>query len=66
MAGMALFEEEPARRRPAHEIGQDLTLLSVEELEERIAMLRAEAERLEAELRKKGTSKAAAAAFFKR
>ena len=63
---MALFEEEPPRKAKAHEIGQDLSLLSVGELTERIGMLRAEIERLEAELKAKGATKSAAEALFRR
>ncbi len=32
---MALFDDEPARKRKTHEIGQDLSLLSIADLEER-------------------------------
>ncbi len=41
-------------------------LLSVGELEERIVQLRAEIERLEAELKSKGSTKEAAEALFRR
>ena len=53
---MALFDDEPLKKPKIHEIGQDLSLLSVGELNERIAILRAEIERLEADLKVKGTS----------
>ena len=46
---MALFEEEPRKKKTVHEIGQDLATLSVGELEERISLLREEISRLEAE-----------------
>ena len=62
---MALFDEEPAKRKIVHEIGQDITLLSVEELSERIVLLKAEIGRIEAELSAKGASKAAAEALFR-
>jgi uncharacterized small protein (DUF1192 family) len=64
---MALFEEEP-RKKPAriHEIGQDLSLLSVAELRERVEQLRAEIARLEADMAAKGETKAAAEALFRR
>ena len=48
-----------------HEIGQDLSLLSVEELTERIALMRSEIERLEAAMTKKRASRDAANTFFK-
>ncbi|MGB3273883.1 MAG: DUF1192 domain-containing protein [Xanthobacteraceae bacterium] len=41
-------DDNAPRRKTAHEIGQDLSLLSVEELEARIALLASEIERLEA------------------
>ena len=39
---MALFDDEPRKKPKPHEIGQDLSLLSVGDLAERIALLRAE------------------------
>ncbi len=63
---MALFDDEPRKKARPHEIGQELALLSVDELGERIALLRAEIERLEAELKAKGSTKTAAEALFRR
>ena len=63
---MALFDDEPLRKARAHEIGQDLSLLSVDELADRIAVLKDEIARLEAELGAKGSTKAAAEALFRR
>jgi uncharacterized small protein (DUF1192 family) len=63
---MALFDEEPLKKPKKHEIGQDLSLLSVDELRERITVLRAEIDRLEAELEAKGATKNAAEALFRR
>jgi uncharacterized small protein (DUF1192 family) len=63
---MALFDDEPLKPKRVHEIGQDLSLLSVNELNERIGQLRGEIERLEAELRSKGATKLAAEALFRR
>lgn len=48
---MSLFDDEPAVKPPVHEIGQDLALLSVKELHDRIEMLKSEIERIEAELK---------------
>ncbi|WP_420961366.1 DUF1192 domain-containing protein [Brucella sp. IR073] len=62
---MALFDDELPVRKTNHEIGQDLSLLSVAELEERIAALRVEIERLEADRDRKDASKAAAEALFR-
>ncbi|TIU77536.1 MAG: DUF1192 family protein, partial [Mesorhizobium sp.] len=36
---MAIFDDEPRKKARPHEIGQDLSLLSVDELSERIALL---------------------------
>ena len=63
---MAIFEDEPRKKPRIHEIGQDLSLLSVGELEERIGLLREEIARLEAELSAKGTTRSAAEALFRR
>ena len=63
---MAIFDDEPKKPARIHEIGQDLSLLSVGDLEERITQLRIEIGRLEAELKSKGSTKAAAEAFFRR
>jgi len=57
---MAIFEDEPKKPAKSHEIGQDLSLLSVAELQDRILLLTAEIARLEAELADKGSTKAAA------
>jgi uncharacterized small protein (DUF1192 family) len=63
---MAIFEEEAKKPARVHEIGQDLSLLSVGELAERIAQLKAEIARLEAEMSAKGASKTAAEGLFRR
>ena len=63
---MALFDDEPRKKAKPHEIGQDLSLLSVAELAERIRLLREEIGRLEAEMTAKGATKTAAEALFRR
>ncbi|MBE0692982.1 MAG: DUF1192 domain-containing protein [Aquamicrobium sp.] len=63
---MALFDDEPVKPRRVHEIGQDLSLLSVDELRERIGQLKAEIGRLEDELVAKGSTRQAAEALFRR
>jgi uncharacterized small protein (DUF1192 family) len=50
---------------PLHVLGQDLTGLSVDELEERIERLRNEIARLEDDLKGKRASRAAADSVFK-
>jgi uncharacterized small protein (DUF1192 family) len=61
-----MFEDEAPRKKLVHEIGQDLALLSVEELHERIALLRQEIARLEEAAASKRASLTAASAFFKK
>ena len=63
---MAAIEDELPKKKLAHEIGQDLTLLSVKELDERIGLLREEIARLEADKGRKQASRSAADQFFKR
>jgi len=62
----AADEDEKPKKKPVHEIGQDLTLLSAIELTERIALLRDEIARLEADMAKKRAVKSAADSFFKK
>jgi uncharacterized small protein (DUF1192 family) len=62
---MAIEDDDKPRKKITHEIGQDLSLLSVEELTERIALLNSEVERLQQDVTKKRASKDAANAFFK-
>ncbi len=62
---MAIEDDDEPRKKVSHEIGQDLALLSVEELSERIALLTSEIERLQAAITRKRASKDAAASFFK-
>ena len=44
---MAIEDDDKPRKKITHEIGQDLSLLSVEELTERIALMNSEIERLQ-------------------
>lgn len=62
----AIDEDDRPKRKIAHEIGQDLTLLSVAELAERVGLLKDEIARLEAEIARKRASQTAADAFFKK
>ena len=64
---MAAFEEEDRpKKKIAHEIGQDLTLLSVAELTDRIGLMKEEIARLEADISKKQASRSVADQFFKK
>jgi uncharacterized small protein (DUF1192 family) len=62
----AFDEEDRPKKKLVHEIGQDLTLLSVGELTERVALLKEEIARLEANMASKQASKSAADLFFKK
>jgi uncharacterized small protein (DUF1192 family) len=59
-------DDQPPKKKLAHEVGQDLALLSVEELADRIALLKQEIARLEAAMASKRASLSAADQFFKR
>lgn len=64
---MAVFDDDDRpKKKIQHEIGQDLSLISVTELNERIALLREEIARLEADIAKKQSSRASADQFFKK
>ncbi len=62
---MSLFDDDRPQKKTAHEIGSDLSLLSVDELAARIDLLRAEIDRLESEKTKTGASRAAAESLFR-
>ena len=55
----------PPRKKATHEVGQTLDALSVDELDERIALLKEEIARLETARGAKQASRAAADSFFK-
>ncbi len=60
------FADEPMRPKArTHELGQDLTTLSIEELDERVAVLEAEIARLKEARASKEASRDAASAFFR-
>jgi uncharacterized small protein (DUF1192 family) len=64
---MAVFDDDDRpKKKVAHEIGQDLSLLSVEELQARVLLMQDEIKRLEADMSRKRDKKAAADQFFKR
>jgi uncharacterized small protein (DUF1192 family) len=64
---MPLFDEDDRpKKKLAHEIGEDLAKLSLDELAARIDLLKAEIARLEAAADAKRASAETAATFFKR
>jgi uncharacterized small protein (DUF1192 family) len=62
----AIDDDDKPKKKVAHEIGQDLSLLSVEELAARVELMRDEIARLEADITQKRAKRAAADQFFKR
>jgi len=62
---MASEDDDRPRKKITHEIGQDLSLLSLEELSERIGLLTSEIERLREAAVRKRASKDAANSIFK-
>ena len=62
----AIDEDDRPKKKITHEIGQELTLLSVGELTERVTLLKEEIARLEANMATKQASKSAAELFFKK
>jgi uncharacterized small protein (DUF1192 family) len=59
-------DDDRPKKKITHEIGQDLYLLSVKELEERIALLNDEIARLQAAVAGKQSSRNVADSFFKK
>jgi uncharacterized small protein (DUF1192 family) len=59
-------DDDRPKKKIVHEIGQDLALLSVGELNERIALLKEEIARLEAAVSSKQASRDVASQFFKK
>ncbi len=62
----AVDDDDKPKKKIAHELGQDLTLLSAGELADRIALLQDEIARLEADMARKNAVKSAADMFFKK
>ena len=62
----AFDDEDRPKKKVVHEIGQDLTLLSVDELSARVALLQDEIGRLETDMVQKRAKRAAADQFFKK
>ena len=62
----AMDDEERPKKKIVHEIGQDLALLSIKELQERIALLTEEIARLQATIASKQGSRNVADQYFKK
>jgi uncharacterized small protein (DUF1192 family) len=64
---MSIFpEDDRPKPKSVHEIGQDLSMLSLGDIDERVAALQAEIERLMLARAKKDASRSAADAFFRK
>lgn len=59
------LDERRLKPKAEHELGQDLSPISIDELESRIAVLNVEIARIEAEIERKRAVKSAASDFFK-
>jgi uncharacterized small protein (DUF1192 family) len=62
----AIEEDDKPKKKITHDIGQDLSLLSVEELSLRVQLMHDEISRLEADMARKRASRSAADQVFKR
>jgi uncharacterized small protein (DUF1192 family) len=62
---MSLMDDDRLQKKTAHEIGSDLSMLSVDELKARVELLKAEIARLEAEATKKASGRIAAESLFR-
>jgi uncharacterized small protein (DUF1192 family) len=62
----AIDPDDLPKKKILHEIGQDLSLLSIAELTERVELLKEEIARLEAEMNRKRATRSAADIFFKK
>ncbi len=62
----AIDDDDKPKKKVVHEIGQDLSLFSVEELAARVQLMHDEISRLEADMASKRASRSAADQFFKR
>jgi uncharacterized small protein (DUF1192 family) len=62
----AIDDDDRPKKKIVHEIGQELALISVKELQERTTLLREEIARIEADIAKKQASRNVADQFFKK
>ena len=62
----AIDDDDRPKKKVVHEVGQDLSLLSVEELSARVQLLHDEVGRIEADIAQKRAKRAAADQFFKK
>jgi uncharacterized small protein (DUF1192 family) len=63
---MTFFDDDRPAKKLAHEIGSDLSMLSVGDLDARIDLLKEEIARLDSDKQKKQAGRMAADSFFKK
>ncbi len=64
---MSIFpEDDRPKQKSVHDIGQDLSMLSLDEIDERVEALKSEIDRLMLARVKKDASRSAADAFFRK
>ena len=63
---MPLFDEDPPKRKAGLVVGEDLSRLSIDELLDRISVLKAEIVRVEEAVTAKRASQGTAESFLKR
>lgn len=62
---MSFIEDDRPQKKATHEIGMDLSMMSVDELQSRIELLQAEIARIEAEAARKASGRLAAENLFR-
>jgi uncharacterized small protein (DUF1192 family) len=62
---MSFVDDDRPQKKPNHEIGVDLSMISADELKSRIELLEAEILRIEAEIARKASGRLAAESLFK-
>ena len=62
---MTFTDDDKPKRPASHDVGSDLSSLSIEELEQRIALLQDEIARLETDKQKKAVDRRAADSLFR-
>ncbi len=62
---MSLFDDDQPQKPVTHQIGGDLSLLSVDELTSRIDLMKTEIDRLEEEKKRKSEGRLAAENLFR-
>ena len=63
---MSLLDDDRPRKKPSPQPGENLSELSIEELQERIALYRGEIERLEQDIAAKERFRTSAESIFRR